>query len=93
MTCLRYRVNRAFSIHERPRRAATVFMRNPKEAVDNSTITLAHSRIIDWFASAARDLPWRHPEATPWGILVSEFMLQQTPVVRVLPVWQEWMRR
>lgn len=68
-------------------------MRNPKEAVDNSTITLAHSRIIDWFASAARDLPWRHPEATPWGILVSEFMLQQTPVVRVLPVWQEWMRR
>ena len=30
---------------------------------------------------------------SPWGVLVSEIMLQQTPVVRVLPVWQEWLRR
>ncbi|MBA9001470.1 A/G-specific adenine glycosylase [Thermomonospora cellulosilytica] len=49
--------------------------------------------ILDWYAEHARDLPWRAPDATPWGILVSEIMLQQTPVARVLPVWREWMRR
>lgn len=49
--------------------------------------------ILNWYAEKARDLPWRRPDATPWGILVSEIMLQQTPVARVLPVWTEWMRR
>ncbi|GAA4216462.1 A/G-specific adenine glycosylase [Microbispora amethystogenes] len=49
--------------------------------------------ILDWYAEHNRDLPWRRPEATPWGILVSEIMLQQTPVARVLPVWAEWMER
>jgi A/G-specific adenine glycosylase len=38
-------------------------------------------------------LPWRSPDCTPWGVLVSEIMLQQTPVVRVLPVWEEWLSR
>ncbi|WP_062430212.1 A/G-specific adenine glycosylase [Herbidospora daliensis] len=52
-----------------------------------------HSPILDWYAEHNRDLPWRRPEATPWGILVSEIMLQQTPVVRVLPIWDEWMAR
>ncbi|GGK80151.1 adenine glycosylase [Sphaerisporangium melleum] len=52
-----------------------------------------HAPILDWYAENARDLPWRHPDATPWGILVSEIMLQQTPVARVLPVWIEWMER
>ncbi|WP_030454847.1 A/G-specific adenine glycosylase [Herbidospora cretacea] len=52
-----------------------------------------HSPILDWYAEHNRDLPWRRPEATPWGILVSEIMLQQTPVVRVLPIWEEWMAR
>lgn len=47
----------------------------------------------DWFRFAARDLPWRDPAASPWGILVSEIMLQQTPVVRVLPRWISWMER
>lgn len=46
-----------------------------------------------WYAANARDLPWRRPDATPWGVLVSEVMLQQTPVVRVLPVWEAWMQR
>ena len=46
-----------------------------------------------WFAREARDLPWRDPAATPWAVLVSEFMLQQTQVERVLPRWREWMRR
>ncbi|MFC7384044.1 HhH-GPD family protein [Sphaerisporangium rhizosphaerae] len=52
-----------------------------------------HAPILDWYAENARDLPWRRPDAGPWAILVSEIMLQQTPVVRVLPVWDEWMRR
>lgn len=51
-----------------------------------------HSAIETWFAANARDLPWRGG-CSPWGVLVSEIMLQQTPVVRVQPVWEEWMRR
>ncbi|MCM3925047.1 A/G-specific adenine glycosylase, partial [Frankia sp. AiPs1] len=49
--------------------------------------------VLDWFAAAARDLPWRRPATTPWAVLVSEVMLQQTPVARVLPVWQAWLDR
>jgi A/G-specific adenine glycosylase len=49
--------------------------------------------ILEWYGENARDLPWRAPDATPWGILVSEIMLQQTPVARVLPVWHEWLAR
>jgi A/G-specific adenine glycosylase len=49
--------------------------------------------IIDWFAVNGRDLPWRRPGFTPWGALVSEFMLQQTPVNRVLPKLAEWLER
>jgi A/G-specific adenine glycosylase len=46
-----------------------------------------------WYRSNARDLPWRRPGTTPWGVLVSEVMLQQTPVARVSPVWEEWLAR
>ncbi|QJW37702.1 A/G-specific adenine glycosylase [Cellulosimicrobium protaetiae] len=46
-----------------------------------------------WFGDTARDLPWRAPDRTPWGVLVSEVMLQQTPVVRVEPAWRAWMER
>jgi A/G-specific adenine glycosylase len=49
--------------------------------------------VTGWYAEAARELPWRAPDRTPWGVLVSEMMLQQTPVARVLPVWVEWMHR
>lgn len=49
--------------------------------------------LLAWFDAHARDLPWRAADRTGWGVLVSEVMLQQTPVARVLPVWQEWMRR
>ncbi|MET8679243.1 A/G-specific adenine glycosylase [Streptomyces sp. NPDC004647] len=52
-----------------------------------------HSPVIDWFGTHARDLPWRRPEAGPWGVMVSEFMLQQTPVARVLPVYEHWISR
>lgn len=48
---------------------------------------------VAWYDANARDLPWRSPDATPWGVLVSEVMLQQTPVSRVLPAWLDWMAR
>lgn len=47
--------------------------------------------VLAWFAENRRDLPWRR--STPWGVVVSEFMLQQTPVSRVLGPWQEWLER
>src|ERR1700712_120777 len=47
--------------------------------------------VLDWYADHARELPWRGPGATPWAVMVSEFMLQQTPVARVLPVFESWM--
>ena len=50
------------------------------------------ARVTAWYAAHRRDLPWRD-DATPWGVVVSEFMLQQTPVARVLPMWEEWLRR
>lgn len=49
--------------------------------------------VVAWYAGHARALPWRAPDRTPWGVLVSEAMLQQTPVARVEPVWREWMAR
>lgn len=49
--------------------------------------------LLDWYDEQARDLPWRTPETSPWGVLVSEVMLQQTPVARVEPVWREWLAR
>ncbi|WP_030955330.1 A/G-specific adenine glycosylase, partial [Streptomyces sp. NRRL S-481] len=52
-----------------------------------------HAPVIDWFSENARDLPWRRPEAGAWGVMVSEFMLQQTPVNRVLPVYEQWLAR
>lgn len=52
-----------------------------------------HQPILRWFDSAARDLPWRHPDAGGWAVLVSEVMLQQTPVARVLPAYAQWMAR
>ncbi|MBM2617220.1 A/G-specific adenine glycosylase [Actinoplanes sp. LDG1-06] len=55
-------------------------------------MTLADDAIT-WFDKNARDLPWRQPDTTAWGVLVSEVMLQQTPVVRVEPAWRSWMTR
>ncbi len=47
----------------------------------------------EWFARNRRDLPWRREGFGAWGILVSEFMLQQTPVARVIPRLEEWLER
>lgn len=49
--------------------------------------------VVDWFDANARDLAWRAPGTTGWGVLVSEIMLQQTPVARVEPIWLTWMAR
>jgi A/G-specific adenine glycosylase len=52
-----------------------------------------HRPVLDWYGRHARDLPWRAPDRTAWGVLVSEVMLQQTPVARVEPVWRRWVDR
>jgi A/G-specific adenine glycosylase len=50
-----------------------------------------HQPILTWYQENKRDLPWR--DSDPWGVLVSEIMLQQTPVARVLPIYIQWMKR
>jgi A/G-specific adenine glycosylase len=50
-----------------------------------------HQPVLAWYKKNKRDLPWRNTDA--WGVLVSEIMLQQTPVARVLPIYFEWMKR
>ncbi|ONI68425.1 adenine glycosylase [Kribbella sp. ALI-6-A] len=52
-----------------------------------------HTPVLQWYAANARTLPWREPDAGAWAVMVSEFMLQQTPVARVLPAYEKWMRR
>jgi A/G-specific adenine glycosylase len=54
---------------------------------------LVAQTLIDWYADNARDLPWRRPDFGAWGVLVSEFMLQQTPVNRVIPHLEAWLLR
>jgi A/G-specific adenine glycosylase len=51
------------------------------------------ARVLRWYAGHARDLPWRRPGASAWSVLVSEIMLQQTPVARVLPAHAAWLER
>ncbi|HTW14422.1 MAG TPA: A/G-specific adenine glycosylase [Nocardioides sp.] len=52
-----------------------------------------HDPLLEWYDVHARELPWRGPQASPWSVMVSEFMLQQTPVNRVLPVHEAWLER
>jgi A/G-specific adenine glycosylase len=56
-------------------------------------VSALHEPVLRWYDEHARDLPWRGASVTAWGVLVSELMLQQTPVARVLPVWQAWLDR
>jgi A/G-specific adenine glycosylase len=69
----------------RPSRPAT-----PLAPVDPVRL---HQPVLAWYAAHARDLPWRRPGTSPWAVLVSEVMLQQTPVARVEPVYREWVDR
>ncbi|AKK11859.1 HhH-GPD family protein [Corynebacterium uterequi] len=56
-------------------------------------MVLPVDELLSWFDAAERDLPWRRPDTTAWGVLLSEVMSQQTPVARVAPIWQEWIAR
>lgn len=49
--------------------------------------------ICAWFDANGRDLPWRRPGTSAWGVLVSDVMSQQTPMSRVIGPWHEWMNR
>ncbi|MBV9382321.1 MAG: A/G-specific adenine glycosylase [Streptosporangiaceae bacterium] len=49
--------------------------------------------VLAWYSAHARDLPWRRPGVSPWSVLVSEIMLQQTPVSRVIPAHRAWLDR
>jgi A/G-specific adenine glycosylase len=57
------------------------------------TETTLADAAIEWYDANARDLPWRASGTSAWAVLVSEVMLQQTPVVRVTPAWHAWMNR
>ena len=48
--------------------------------------------LLDWYQERKRDLPWRETR-DPYAILVTEVMLQQTQVERVIPRWQRWLER
>ncbi|EAR25135.1 adenine glycosylase [marine actinobacterium PHSC20C1] len=62
---------------------------------NNSAPNLAEFSLVtrEWFNEHGRDLPWRHDGFGAWGILVSEIMLQQTPVARVIPRLEQWLDR
>ena len=55
--------------------------------------TAIADRIVAWYRDNARDLPWRREGFSAWGQLIAEFMLQQTPVARVIPRLEEWLDR
>lgn len=65
----------------------------PVAAHGDTSVATLHDRILTWYSVNARDLPWRDPDCSPWGVLVSEVMAQQTPLARVEPIWRQWMQR
>lgn len=54
---------------------------------------LLADELSTWYAAAQRDLPWRRAGTSAWAVLVSEVMLQQTPVARVIPAYGAWLER
>jgi A/G-specific adenine glycosylase len=60
-------------------------------ATDDQLAERFRRQVVAWYRGNARDLPWRRPNASAWAVLVSEVMLQQTQVARVLPVWRQWL--
>ncbi|WP_370616435.1 A/G-specific adenine glycosylase [Mumia sp. Pv 4-285] len=69
-----------------------VFSTSPQQ-VAGPALDQMHDAVCDWYAAHARPLPWRRPTTTAWHVMVSEIMLQQTPVDRVAPVYDEWIAR
>ena len=62
------------------------------EPIDRRTARAIRSRILAWYAGAARDVPWRRT-TDPWAVLVSEVMLQQTQASRVADRFPAFLRR
>jgi len=60
--------------------------------VDAERIRAVQQRLLDWYGEHGRDLPWRKT-SDPYAILVSEVMLQQTQVERVIPKWRAWLKQ
>src|ERR1700694_539559 len=63
------------------------------DIVPEDVITIDSDELLRGYAHARRYLPWRRTGVSAWQILVSEFMLQQTPVSRVEPIWRDWVAR
>jgi len=64
---------------------------NTQHATRNTKVPHLVRLLLAWFSQNARDLPWRRTH-DPYGIWVSEIMLQQTQVKTVIPYWERWMR-
>ena len=73
--------------------AVTGFVLGMADIVPEYAAVIDSRQLSRWYEHAQRNLPWRRPGVTPWQILVSEFMLQQTPVARVEPIWLAWVAR
>src|SRR6266480_4574674 len=58
--------------------------------LETEQLTRVHSYLLQWYAAEHRDLPWRSTH-DPYAILVSEMMLQQTQVQRVLPKYEQFL--
>lgn len=65
---------------------------SPKDAISPAKINRVRRSLLDWFAANGRDLPWRKTR-DPYRILVSEVMLQQTQVDRVIPYYTAFIER
>jgi A/G-specific adenine glycosylase len=63
-----------------------------KKESDINSPDLFREALLDWFDANRRKLPWRG-NVTPYGVLVSELMLQQTTVAAVIPYYKRWMKR
>ena len=73
--------------------AVTGFVLGMADIVPERAFVIDSTALLSWYDREQRDLPWRRPGVTPWQVLVSEFMLQQTPVARVEPIWLDWVAR
>lgn len=61
------------------------------EGFDADELAVMKDELFAWWDANARDLPWRFGRTTPWGILISEVMSQQTQMSRVVQYWNSWM--
>jgi A/G-specific adenine glycosylase len=62
-------------------------------ATSEIPLEVLRERVNSWYAGAGRDLPWRDPDCSAWGVFLSEVMAQQTPLSRVEAAWRDWMAR